>query len=140
VIYGTEREGVDGNLVFERPDDERFIDRLASCRAVISTAGNQLVGEAMFLGKPLLVKPEDSVEQRLNAAAVARLGIGMQVRHRDFTPEVLHRFLRAEASFRDRALTLARDGRAEALAALEGFARELCAGRRSPDRRAWGYA
>jgi uncharacterized protein (TIGR00661 family) len=136
VIYGTDREGVDGNLVFERPDDERFIDRLASCRAVISTAGNQLVGEAMFLGKPLLVRPEDSVEQRMNAAAVARLGIGEEVAEESLDAPRIARFLERGATYRENARTSWRDGRAQALDCLESFAGQLRSRRLRMVRRA----
>jgi uncharacterized protein (TIGR00661 family) len=125
LIYGTPRQGSDRKLAFRSPSNLPFLEDLASCRALISTAGNQLVGEAMHLGKPLLVTPEDCVEQRLNAAAVARLGIGMRVRHQDFSSGVIREFLAREVSFRDTIGRLARDGRAEALAAIERLVREL---------------
>lgn len=78
-IYGTERRGRVGRLSFMPPSNLPFLEDLASCRAVVSTAGNQLVGEAIYLGKPILVMPESCVEQRMNALAVERLGIGMRV-------------------------------------------------------------
>jgi uncharacterized protein (TIGR00661 family) len=125
VVYGTQREGADGNLQFEKPDDQRFIEHLASCRAVISTAGNQLVGEAMFLGKPLLVRPEDSVEQRMNAAAVARLGIGEQASGESLDAQKIAGFLERNDAYRQNARQLWRDGRVQALDCLESFARQL---------------
>ena len=140
VIYGTDREGSDGALRFERPDDNRFIDDLASCRAVISTAGNQLVGEAMFLGKPLLVRPEDSVEQRMNAAAVARLGIGEQVSEAALDRHTIARFLERGDGYRENAKGLWRDGRAQALACLESFTRQLRPRRLRMVRRAPRFA
>ncbi len=125
VVYGTHRQGSDANLAFEQPHDRRFIDHLASCRAVISTAGNQLVGEAMFLGKPLLVLPEDSVEQRMNAAAVARLGIGEQSTSMGLDAGRIEAFLVRCDAYRQSARQLWRDGRVQALACLESFARQL---------------
>jgi uncharacterized protein (TIGR00661 family) len=125
VIYGTARVGRVGNLDFRAPADREFLDDLARCRAVVGTAGNQLVGEAIFLGKPLLVMPESSVEQRVNAAAVERCGVGMQVAHEALTPQHLHQFIAREPELRAHARAVTRDGRVEALAALEGFAAEL---------------
>lgn len=140
VVYGTTRRGVDRNLLFRAPSNGPFIDDVARCRAVFSTAGNQLVGEAMWLGKPLLVMPEHTVEQRLNAAAVERLGIGLQVRQDQVTRDTFARLLADEARFRQAAVRGARDGRVEAIAALESFARELAVRGARTTARAWGYA
>lgn len=50
---------------------ESFIHSLATCRALISTAGNQVMGEAIYLRKPILAFPEpDVLEQELNAEAL----------------------------------------------------------------------
>ena len=72
-VYGTSRRGADENIVFKAPGNQSFVDDLASCRAVFSTAGNQLVGEAIYLGKPMLVTPEHTVEQRCNGLALDRI-------------------------------------------------------------------
>jgi uncharacterized protein (TIGR00661 family) len=137
LVYGTGRKGGEGNLVFRPPSNGPFLDDLAACRAVFSTAGNQLVGEAMWLGKPMLVTPEDTVEQRLNAAAVERLGIGRQIRYEDLDASAFARFLASVDHYR-RTMQPARcDGRAEALSAIESFARELRRERPYPVRRAW---
>jgi uncharacterized protein (TIGR00661 family) len=125
VVYGTARRGREGRLEFRAPSERGFLEELARCRAVVGTAGNQLVGEALYFGKPLLVMPEDSVEQRLNAAAVERCGIGRRLDHRRLTAAAVRDFLDEEQRFRDRTRWHARDGRAEAVAALERFAAEL---------------
>lgn len=123
IVYGTGRTGASGQLRFSPPSDLGFLADLASCRAVVSTAGNQLVGEAMHFGKPMLVIPEDSVEQHFNAAAVEQLGIGRAARA--LTAPVIADFLAGEDRHALRARALARDGRAEALTALDEMAREL---------------
>jgi uncharacterized protein (TIGR00661 family) len=140
IVYGTPRRGVDGNLTFRPPSNEPFLDDLASCRAVFSTAGNQLVGEALWFNKPMLVMPEHTVEQRLNAAAVERLGIGMQVHHTLIDARTFQRFLAAEDTYRASMRHSVRDGRAESLAAVESFARELTAARLPGASRAWRLA
>ncbi|RMF81071.1 MAG: hypothetical protein D6744_07545 [Planctomycetota bacterium] len=124
-VYGVGRVGSSGNLVFRMPGNTTFLADLASCRAVVSTAGNQLVGEAIHFGKPMLVMPEDCVEQRVNARAVERLGIGRQVHQSRFSAEEIHSFLRDERMFRRCISRLGGDGRAEALAAIEEFLSEL---------------
>ncbi len=124
-VYGTPWRGQQGRLHFMPPGNRSFVDDLAACRAVLSTAGNQLVGEAMHLGKPLLVMPEDCVEQRLNARAVERLGIGMRVEPRALTAAHLQRLLQQRDAFAARMRELRRDGLAEAVAAIEGFVAEL---------------
>ncbi len=139
-VYGTPRLGFEGLLEYRAPSTHGFLEDLASCRAVISTAGNQLVGEAMALGKPVLVKPEDSVEQRLNATAVTRMGIGREVAHGEMTAGIIHEFLAETDRYRAAALAQVRDGRAEALAALTRFARQLQARRRRLPARAFGFA
>jgi uncharacterized protein (TIGR00661 family) len=109
-IYGTPKRGRIGCLTFLPPSDLPFLEDLASCRAVISTAGNQLVGEALYLEKPVLVFPECCAEQRMNALAVERLGIGMQAAFCDFTANISrHRC----------------DGLREAVATIDQFLREL---------------
>jgi uncharacterized protein (TIGR00661 family) len=140
VIYGTPRRGQDGNLLFKAPSNDPFLEDLASCRAVFSTAGNQLVGEAIWLGKPMLVMPERTVEQRLNAAAVERLGIGRQVDHADVDAPTIRRFFEEERTFQQRMRSAVRDGRAESLAAIEVFALQLTRGRARSAQRSWRLA
>lgn len=63
-LFGGQDCGRVGNITFRPLSNLPFLEDLASCRGVISTAGNQLMGEAIFLGKPVLVMPEACVEQR----------------------------------------------------------------------------
>lgn len=70
-VYGVgEREacGPGGRVTFHATSQGPFLADLASCDALVCTAGNQLVGEAMFLGKPVLAVAErGNHEQRMNA-------------------------------------------------------------------------
>ena len=125
VVYGAGRQGNDGNLSFRPPSNLPFLEDMAACRAVLSTAGNQLVGEAMHLGKPLLVMPEDCVEQRLNAAYVERMGIGRQARAEELTAPMIREFLADEQTHLCGIRRHARDGRREALETIERCICEL---------------
>jgi uncharacterized protein (TIGR00661 family) len=140
LVYGTSRIGTDGNVTYRPPGNVPFLEDLARCRAVLSTAGNQLVGEALYFGKPLLVHPERCVEQRLNAAAVSRLRIGTETRHEVLSAQVIRRFLRDAPTYEAGAKGLVRDGRAEALAAIETFAGELAQPHRAKRSRSWELA
>jgi len=80
-VYGLGQREPVGDVSFHEIDDTRFVADLAGCRAVIAAAGNQLIGEAIHLGKPLLVLPERAhAEQSMNAHFLAGMGCG------SFTP------------------------------------------------------
>jgi hypothetical protein len=83
------------------------------------------VGEAMFLGKPVLVFPESCAEQRMNALAVERLGIGMRADFRDFSVETITRFLNRRDAFIANIGRNVRDGLPEALEAIDEALQEL---------------
>lgn len=76
-VYGLGAREPLGTLAFHDDEGGRFVDDLVGCRAVVATAGNQLVGEALHLGKPLLVLPEAArVEQLIHARFLADTGCG----------------------------------------------------------------
>jgi uncharacterized protein (TIGR00661 family) len=141
VIYGVAgRTGDDGNLSFQPPSNGPFLDHLASCRAVVSTAGNQLVGEAIYFRKPMLVFPENTVEQRLNAAHVRSLGIGALTTADTFAAADITSLLAREETYRSAMARVARDGRAESLAAIEHFVREITSVSHRAGTCDWRYA
>jgi hypothetical protein len=64
------------NVYFYPVQSQAFLRDLAGCATFLSTAGFQGPAEAIFLGKPLIVAPQSGqYEQRLNAAALKRLGV-----------------------------------------------------------------
>ncbi|HSW11350.1 MAG TPA: glycosyltransferase family protein [Solimonas sp.] len=125
VIYGTPYRGKVENLDFRAPSNEWFVHDLANCRAVLSTAGNGLTGEAIHFGKPLLVMPERAFEQRLNAYMIERMGVGMRTELERLTPSDVDRFMGNYDYYRSNMGEHARDGRAEATATLHRFIDEL---------------
>jgi len=124
-VYGTPYRGVVENLDFKPLSNEGFVRDLAGCRAVLSTAGNQLIGEAIHFGKPILAVPEDAFEQRLNAHMIDRMGVGMRSSLSGLTPSDVDRFLSNEMSYRSHMKEHAGDGRDEAIATLNQFIEEL---------------
>lgn len=135
VIYGTPHVGRVDNLDFRAPSNEGFVRDLASCRAVISTAGNQTIGEAIHFGKPILALPEDAFEQRLNAHLIERMGVGQRGDLNRLTPSDIDRFLGHDESLRAHMREHARDGRSEAIDTLRRFIGELARPARSTPRR-----
>ncbi len=77
VVYGMDRDDTDGNIVFKKSSQEKFLKDLADCKAVIATAGFTLITEALYLGKPYLAIPvKKQFEQILNAYYLDKLGYG----------------------------------------------------------------
>ena len=138
VIYGTPHRGKVDNLDFRAPSNEWFLHDLAHCKAVLSTAGNQLIGEAMHFGKPVLAAPEEAFEQRLNAHMIERMGIGMRADLKRLTPSDVDRFLTNHAYYRSNMRDHAGDGRAEATAILHRYIAELTAEAKPAKRRRAG--
>lgn len=124
-LYGLGRVGTMGPLTFRAPNRESFLSDLASCRAVLSTAGNQLIGEAIALAKPVLAIPEATVEQRLNAREIVRLGIGESLDLGRLTTTAVLAFLARAEEYAARARELGSDGRALALEWIERWLVEL---------------
>lgn len=76
-VYGAGERPPRGRVEFRRIDRGAFVDDLARCRYLVATAGNQVVGEALHLGKPVLAMPETgNWEQELNGFWVERMGVG----------------------------------------------------------------
>ena len=75
--YGFGVTGQRGRTTFKGTDPDAFLRDLATCRAVIATAGHSLVCEAIHFEKPMLLLPvKRQYEQILNAFHVQRLGLG----------------------------------------------------------------
>jgi uncharacterized protein (TIGR00661 family) len=102
-VYGLGDQPSRGRLSFHAIDEERFAADLAGCAALIATAGNQLVGEALYLGKPCLVMPESrNFEQYINAHFLAASGAGAWVGLENLTVFHLRAFLRRLDQFNTR--------------------------------------
>jgi uncharacterized protein (TIGR00661 family) len=129
-LYGLGRVGERGRLRFRAPSREGFLEDLASCRAVLSTAGNQLMGEAMAYAKPVLVVAEETVEQRLNAREIVRMGIGESLLPAQLDRRSVQAFLSRADAYSSRARELSSDGSAQAIEWLERWMHELCRERR----------
>jgi uncharacterized protein (TIGR00661 family) len=122
-IYGIRRdleeEVVEGNLRFRPFSEVGFVDDLRTAAGVVASAGFTLMGEAVYLGRPMLALPvKQQFEQLLNARYLEREGFGLAADALD--AETLGRFIEGLPTF-ERALARYRqDGNADLLGALDG--------------------
>jgi uncharacterized protein (TIGR00661 family) len=95
-VYGLRREltepVTEDNVTYCPFSEDRFIEDLATSQAVIAGGGFTLMGEAIYLGKPVLCVPlVGQFEQILNANYLQKLGYGE--RRASVTQEAVHDFL-----------------------------------------------
>lgn len=76
ILFATEPPVVPG-IEHELPSRERFVEVLARARAVVASAGSQLISECVALGTPQWAgyRPDDD-EQALNVAMLREAGLG----------------------------------------------------------------
>lgn len=123
-VYGLRRgireDQKERNLCF-RPFDERaFVEDLASARGVIAGGGFTLMGEAVYLRKPMLAVPiRGQFEQVLNARYLEHTGYGMSAE--SVSASVLRRFTREMPRFVERLSSYRQEGNREAFAAVDTF-------------------
>ena len=76
-VYGLGERASIGKISFQPIDESQFAEDLAHCHAVVSAAGNQLIGEALHLGKPMFALPEKAHgEQSINSYFLRDTGCG----------------------------------------------------------------
>ncbi|HYU15287.1 MAG TPA: MJ1255/VC2487 family glycosyltransferase [Candidatus Acidoferrum sp.] len=124
-IYGMRRnieaDLIDGNLVFRPFSEQTFIDDLASCRAVIASAGFTLMGEAVYLHKPMLAFPlQRQFEQIVNGRYLEREGFGMTVEKSEGLGR-LRLFLDRQAEMEEKLAGYEQRDNSELLAAVDGL-------------------
>ena len=77
IVYGYNKEEIEGNLHFREFSNTGFLHDLAASKAVIATAGFTLMTESLYLNKPYFALPmEGQFEQVLNALMLEELGYG----------------------------------------------------------------
>jgi uncharacterized protein (TIGR00661 family) len=118
---GATAETREGNLRFLPFSEDGFITDLATCRGVIAGGGFTLMGEALFLGKPMLAVPiEGQFEQMLNSRYLAKEGFGAWTA--DFAdPTVVSRFLERSPDYAKALERYTQDGNTKLLEAVDHF-------------------
>ncbi len=121
-IYGLGERPRAGRLSFHAIDERAFVEDLAGCAALVSAAGNQLLGEALYLGKPVFAIPEElHHEQQINACFLKQMGAGDWATLESFSPAPLTRFLTRLDEYRANVAPLCGrlNGTPDAVAAIQ---------------------
>jgi uncharacterized protein (TIGR00661 family) len=122
-VYGLERDlkedRRDGNIVHRPFSESGFIGDVASATAVVASAGFTLMGECVYLKKPLAAIPlEGQFEQRLNARYLAYLGYGASIEG-SLNAETLARFFDSVPAYQSALEGFEHDGNAGLFAQID---------------------
>ncbi|MBN1501599.1 MAG: hypothetical protein JW982_15685 [Spirochaetes bacterium] len=83
------------NIEFKKISQKAFAEDLSKCSILVTTAGNQLVGEALYLGKKIIAIPEpNNFEQEINGFFLENSGGGRKMNHDSFNENTVSGFLR----------------------------------------------
>jgi uncharacterized protein (TIGR00661 family) len=109
IVYGLRKSETHGNCVLKEFSEDGFVADLAGARAVVANGGLSLLGEAVFLGKPIYSVPvQHQFEQVMNARYLEELGYGLGADV--IEPDVLKLFLGENAKYAARVARHAQDG------------------------------
>jgi uncharacterized protein (TIGR00661 family) len=130
-VYGLRRDLkadlVDGALTYRPFSEQGFIDDLRNARAVVANGGFTLMGEAVYLHKPMLCVPVGGqFEQVLNARYLEREGFGAYAPQ--ITGEALGRFLSRLPDYEAALGRWRQDGNEDLLGALDLKLAQIAAG------------
>lgn len=131
-VYGMRRgiteEVVEGSIRHRPFSEQGFIDDLASSRGVIAGGGFTLMGEAVFLRKPMLAVPlAGQFEQILNARYLEREGYGRWAPSLE-DPATVRAFIDAIPACEERLAGYAQDGNRLLLGELDALLERAGAG------------
>ena len=121
-IYGLRRDLREpertGNLVYKPFSEDGFIEDLRTARAVVASGGFTLMGEAVYLHKPMLAEPvARQFEQILNARYLQKEGYGLCADQ--VTASTLQEFLSRVPEFEANLARYSQDGNRDLLAKLD---------------------
>jgi uncharacterized protein (TIGR00661 family) len=120
-VYGLRRELRedlrDGNLLYRPFSEQGFVDDLRTARGVVASGGFTLMGEAVYLHRPMLAVPvAKQFEQVLNAKYLEAEGFGL---HADeLTREKLQEFVARLPELEENLARYRQDGNEDLLAKL----------------------
>lgn len=92
IVYGFNKAEEKENCSFRKTSTEGFLRDLASCRAVVATAGFSLLSECLYFKKPMLLMPvHDQYEQILNSLYIEKMGLGRWTK--SVNPQTIRSFM-----------------------------------------------
>jgi uncharacterized protein (TIGR00661 family) len=118
VVYGLRRSETHGNCTLKEFSEDGFVEDLAGAKAVVANGGLSLLGEAVYLGKPVYSVPvRHQFEQLMNARYLEELGYGLAAE--SISKDVLELFLRENERYAARVAKHEQDGNARLFAAVD---------------------
>jgi len=134
-VYGLRRElkkdAREGRVLYRPFSESTFVEDLRTARGVVASAGFTLMGEAVYLRRPMLAIPiRKQLEQVINARYLEAEGFGLGADK--LTADRLAVFIERLPDFERRLRGYQQDGNTDLLAALE---RGLIAATAAPARR-----
>ena len=121
-LYGVRRDlredEREENLLYRPFSEAGFIEDLRTCRGVVASGGFTLMGEAVYLHKPMLAEPvAKQFEQILNCRYLEKEGYGLYAE--PITEEKLNDFLGGLPTFEKNLSRYSQDGNRDLLSKLE---------------------
>jgi uncharacterized protein (TIGR00661 family) len=131
LVYGMKRHDQKGpagktpsNCVVRDFSEEGFVEDLATAQAVVCNGGLSLIGEALYLGKPIFSVPvKNQFEQVLNARYLEELGYGLTADALD--PQILRLFLRERPKYAGRVAKHQQDGNERLFHRVDGLLKKV---------------
>ena len=118
VVYGLRKNAVHGNCTLKDFSEDGFVKDLAASKAVVANGGLSLIGEALYLGKPIFSVPvRNQFEQVLNARYLEILGYGLEAPKID--GQLLRLFLNEHSRYASRVAKHKQHGNDELFAAVD---------------------
>ncbi|MEE1335422.1 MJ1255/VC2487 family glycosyltransferase [Methanobrevibacter sp.] len=101
IVYGFNKNKIDGNLTYKEFNEDEFYDDIASSKAVICNGGFTFISEAIHLKKPIYSVPAiGNFEQTLNGFYVQKLGYGEY--HENLSAKKVDNFLKRLPKYKKR--------------------------------------
>jgi uncharacterized protein (TIGR00661 family) len=126
LIYGLDRNDVDGNFIYKPFSGKGFLEDLSSCKAVMATAGFTLMTESFYLRKPYLALPMlGQFEQEINSYLMAKLDYGINLRR--VNKEAIGHFLYRLPDFKENLTGYRAEDNSQIKAKLEELLKDDCA-------------
>jgi uncharacterized protein (TIGR00661 family) len=131
-VYGMRRsiteEQVEGSLRYRPFSEDGFIADLASARGVIAGGGFTLMGEAVYLHKPMLAVPvAGQFEQVMNGRYLEKMGYGRFAESLD-DPRHVSEFIEAIPRCEEALSAFSQDGNSQVLGELDRLLDRAAAG------------
>jgi uncharacterized protein (TIGR00661 family) len=124
IVYGLRKNAHHGNCQLKEFSEDGFVADLAQAKAVVSNGGLSLIGEAVYLGKPVYSIPvKHQFEQVMNARYLEELGYGLAADAVD--GDILRLFLREHPRYAARVAKHSQDGNEVLFQTVDGLVKHF---------------